>query len=206
MKTILLIDGENFKNYIKHSLDTEKRDIIWNEYNFKSLFDLVLEGYDVIKVIFYFAKLKKHEETEKKSFKLIEDQRFLKTHLEKQGFEVVFAGRVRGYKEKGFLGKKILVFKEKGVDVRIGVDMVSFSCDKLFDQIILCSSDSDLQPAISESKKRGSKIIYLGFENNPNRGISYNSNKTILIRNSEVEKFLSLQPELNLESETKSSI
>ena len=40
MKTILLIDGENFKNYVKYSLDKEKRDIIWNEYNFKGLFDL----------------------------------------------------------------------------------------------------------------------------------------------------------------------
>lgn len=200
MKTILLVDGENFRNYIRYSLGREKGDIIWNEYNFKDLFNLVLEGYDINKVVFYFAKLKKHKETEEKSLRLIEEQRLLKTHLEKQGFDVIFAGRVRGQEEKGFLGKKILVFKEKGVDVRIGVDMVSFSCDKLFEQIILGSSDSDLQPAISESKRRGSKIIYLGFENNPNKGISFNSDKTILIRNSEVEKFLNLQHGLDLES------
>ncbi len=132
MKTILLIDGENFKNYLKYSLGKNKKDIVWNEYDFKGLFDLVLEGYKIDKVIFYFAKLKKHEKTEEKSIKLIEDQRLLKTHLERQGFGVIFAGRVRGYEEPGFLGKKVLVFKEKGVDVRIGVDMVSFSCDKLF--------------------------------------------------------------------------
>ncbi len=190
MNTILLIDGENFKNYVKYSIDESKRDIIWNKFDFKGLFDLVLDGYDINKVVFYFAKLKKHEKTEKKSIKLIEDQRLLKTHLENQGFNVVFAGRVRGYEEKGFLGKRILVFKEKGVDVRIGVDMVSFSCDKLFGQIILGSSDSDLQPAIDESKKRGVKVVYLGFENRQNKGISYNTHKTILIRNSEVEKFL----------------
>ena len=68
--------------------------------------------------------------------------------------------------------------------------MVSFSCDKLFDQIILGSSDSDLQPAIDESKRRGTYITYLGFENGPNKGISYNSNKTILIRDSEIKKFI----------------
>jgi len=189
MNTILLIDGENFKNYVKYSVDESKRDIVWNKFNFKGLFDLVLDGYKIDRVIFYFAKLKKHKKTEKKSAKLIEDQRILKTHLENQGFEVVFAGRVRGYEEDGFWGKKILVFKEKGVDVRIGVDMVSFSCDKVFDQIILGSSDSDLQPAIDESKNRGIKIVYLGFENGPNKGISYNAHRTILIRNSEVEKF-----------------
>ena len=190
MDSILLIDGENFKNYVKYSLDEGKRGIVWHKFDFKGLFDLVLDGYKIDRVIFYFAKLKKHEKTEKKSLKLIEDQRLLKTHLENQGFKVVFAGRVRGYEEDGFFGKKILVFKEKGVDVRIGVDMVSFSCDKLSNQIILGSSDSDLQPAIDESKKRGTKIVYLGFENGPNKGISYNTHKTILIRNSEVEKFL----------------
>jgi len=188
MKTILLIDGENFKNYIKHLLN--EKSIDWNKYNFKGLFDLVLNGYKINKIIFYFAKLKKHNKTQKKSVELIEKQRSLKTYLEKQGFEVIFAGSVRGYEETSFLGKKILVFKEKGVDVRIGVDMVSFSFDKLFNQIILGSSDSDLQPAINESKKREIRITYLGFENKPNRGISYNSHKTILIRNSEVKKFL----------------
>lgn len=88
------------------------------------------------------------------------------------------------------MGKKILVFKEKGVDVKIGVDMVSFACDKKFNQIILGSSDSDLQPAIDESKRREMKIIYLGFEENPNKGISYNTHKSILIRNPELKKFL----------------
>lgn len=192
MKTVLLIDGENFKNYLKFSLE-QKDDVVWHKYDFRGLFNLVLDGYDIDQIIFYFAKLKLHEDTKEKSLKLIEEQRLLKTHLEKQGFKVVFAGRVRGYEENGFLGKKILVFKEKGVDVKIGVDMVSFSCDKLFNQIILGSSDSDLQPAINESKKRDSKIIYLGFENNPNRGISFNSDKTILIRNSEIRRFLSNQ-------------
>jgi len=190
MKTILLVDGENFKNYLKYSLGENERKVIWHKYDFKALFNLVLDDYKIDKVIFYFAKLKKHKETENKSIKLIENQRLLKTHLEKYGFEVIFAGRVRGQEGKSFLGRKIFVFKEKGVDVKIGVDMVSFSCDKLFDQIILASSDSDLQPAINESKKRGIKITYLGFEQRPNKGISYNSNKTILIRNSEVKKFL----------------
>ncbi|MCX6713442.1 MAG: NYN domain-containing protein, partial [Candidatus Vogelbacteria bacterium] len=110
-------------------------------------------------------------------------------HLEKQGFEVVMAGRVRGHYQDGILGKKILVFKEKGVDVRIAVDMVSWTCDGQVDQIILASSDSDLQPAIDEVKKRKATCIYLGFETAPNKGISYNTNKTILIRDSEVLAF-----------------
>ncbi|MEK7182142.1 MAG: NYN domain-containing protein [Patescibacteria group bacterium] len=193
MKTVLLIDGENFIKKAEDSLN--KKDIIWHQFDFKGLFNLVLNGYNISKVVFYFAKLKEHKDTKEKSKELIEKQRLLKTHLEKQEFEVIFSGRVRGFQEIGFLGKKSLIFKEKGVDVRIGVDMVSFSCDKLFDQIILGSSDSDLQPAINNVKKRNITVVYLGFEENQNKGISYNSNKTILIRNSEIIKFLNLKNE-----------
>jgi uncharacterized LabA/DUF88 family protein len=31
--------------------------------------------------------------------------------------------------EEGQNGKKVLVFKEKGVDVKIAVDMISLACD-----------------------------------------------------------------------------
>jgi uncharacterized LabA/DUF88 family protein len=67
--------------------------------------------------------------------------------------------------------------------------MVSVACDKKADEVILGSSDSDLQPAVSEAKSRGVSCIYLGFESRPNRGLSYTTNRTILIRNSEVLEF-----------------
>lgn len=51
------------------------------------------------------------------------------------------------------LWKKIPIFREKGVDVKITVDMVSWACDKKVNTVMLASSDSDLQPAITEIKK-----------------------------------------------------
>jgi uncharacterized LabA/DUF88 family protein len=98
--------------------------------------------------------------------------------------------------EDGRDGKPILVFKEKGVDVKIAVDMVSLSCDKKVREIILASSDSDLQPAIKEVRDRKVNCVYLGFEAQPNKGISYSSNRTILIRNSELFEFRGVQPTL----------
>jgi uncharacterized LabA/DUF88 family protein len=127
---------------------------------------------------------------------LIEEQRLLKTHLEAQGFEVILSGRVRGQMEIGRDGKSILIFKEKGVDVKIAVDMVSLSCDKKVKEIVLGSSDSDLQPVIKEVRDRKVSCIYLGFEAQPNKGISYTSNRTILIRNSELFEFERVQPKL----------
>lgn len=95
---------------------------------------------------------------------------------------------MRGQQE-GNLPNSLIVFREKGVDVRIGVDMVSSACDKMSSTIILGSSDSDLQPAIQEATKRGMECIYLGFETNPNKGLTYTCKRTILIRDSEVLEF-----------------
>jgi uncharacterized LabA/DUF88 family protein len=190
MKTVLLVDGENFKGKLKSSLkDVGHGRVAWNTYDFKGLFNTVLNGLNVDHIIFYFAHIKEHKDSREKSKKLIEEQRLLKNHLEQSGFEVVLSGRVRGQWEEGLDGKKTLVFKEKGVDVKIAVDMVTYACDRVVTTIILGSSDSDLQPAIQEVQKRAITCIYLGFENQPNKGLTYTTNRTILIRNSELLQF-----------------
>jgi uncharacterized LabA/DUF88 family protein len=189
MATVLFIDGENFKGKIKSVFyDAKKEKPIWHEYNFKGLLDKVLKDIPIAHKVFYFARVKEHPESKEKSLELIEEQRLLKTHLEKNGFEVILSGRVRGQMEQ-VGGKRVLVFKEKGVDVKIAVDMVVTACDKVASEIILASSDSDLQPAIKETIQRGVNCIYLGFESQPNKGISYTTSRTILIRNSEVVEF-----------------
>lgn len=202
MSTVLFIDGENFKKKIRDVLVSEKiikegGEIKWTKFNFKKLFNEILQKIDTSRRIFYFAKIKKHPATVKKSEELIEIMRRLKTYLEsqEQGFEVIMAGNVRGHLTEKIVqnkitllfGKKeVVVFKEKGVDVRIAVDMVSMSCDNSLQTAILASSDSDLQPAIKEAVKRNKTCIYVGFENSPNKGIMFTANRTILIRNSGV--------------------
>lgn len=190
MPQIFFIDGENFLKKLEEVFKDNKISVSdWRKFDFNGLFNKVLEGTKIDRRIFYFAKLVAHPDTEKKSKELIEKRRLLKTHLEskEQNFEIVIAGRVRGQYE----GKRVLVFKEKGVDVRIAVDMVSFACDKKLKTAILASSDSDLQPAIKELRNRKMEVIYLGFENSPNKGITFTTNKTILIRNSEILSYYS---------------
>jgi len=197
MQTVLLVDGENFKGKIKTIFkEAGKERPIWYEYDFKGLLDKVLDGLKIDRKVFYFARVKEHEDSKEKSKQLIEEQRLLKTHLEKLGFEVILSGRVRGQWENEQGGKKVLVFKEKGVDVRVAVDMVSLACDKKAKEIILGSSDSDLQPAIKEVRDRNISCVYLGFEAQPNKGLSYTTNRTLLIRNSELFGFEKVQETL----------
>jgi len=110
--------------------------------------------------------------------------------LESQDFEFIFGGRVRGNIKILKRGKKFVSFREKGVDVRMAVDMVGMAYRKELKTVILASSDSDLQPAVRELKGIDVECIYLGFEIEPNKGLSYTTDRTILIRNSEVLKFL----------------
>ena len=184
--TILAIDGENFKGKIEDVFEASGiTRPAWHEYDYYGLVAKVLAGIPIDRRLFYFARIKEHTETRDKSRQLIGEQRLLKTSLERQGFEVVLSGRVRG-QEQVISGKKVIVFREKGVDVRIAVDMVSWTCDRLAERIVLGSSDSDLQPAIAEVRKRGGEVVYLGFEDQPNKGLTYTTNRSILIRNAEV--------------------
>lgn len=191
MENILFIDGRNFISKIESVFDSNnKKDIDLSIYNFSGLLNKALSEIKIDKKIFYISRLIKYEETKEKSEELIKKQRNLKNNLEKQGFKVIFAGRVRANMGRCSKGHETLVFREKGVDVRIAVDMITFACDKRLNTAIIASSDSDLQPAIRELEKRGVERIYLGFENSPNKGLTFTTNRTILIRNSEVLEFL----------------
>ena len=183
-KCILFIDGENFLHKVREVFKTESIDknaIDLAKIDLNKLLADPLKGFKIKRKIFYVSRLHSHPETKKKSEELIKFQRSLRNSLVNQGFEFVIAGNVRAQK----VGNSIF-FREKGVDVKIAVDLVSLSAKKVLDCAILCSSDSDLQPAVAELRDRKVEVVYLGFEANPNKGLSYTTNRTILLRNPEV--------------------
>lgn len=186
----LLIDGENFRKKIEVSLadlkKVSKYDVDLNFLDFDRLFNEVLKDYQINIKRFYSAKLhpSKNPLLLNKSYKLIRRQRNLQTKLSKLGYEFITAGHVR----ENIGTNNHSDFKEKGVDVKIAVDLVTMACDKTINTAILCSSDSDLQPAVKEAKNRGIDIIYLGFEINPNIGLTKTTTRTVLFRNVEIQE------------------
>lgn len=170
---ILFVDGENLLHKIKDTDNKVDLSII----DLNGLLSQVISEYKVTRKVFYASKLRFHPDFRKKSEELIKFQRKLRNNLVKQGYEFTVAGNVRAQK----LGNNT-VFREKGVDVKIAVDMVALACDKKLDVALLCSSDSDLQPAITEVKNRGVKVVYIGFENSPNKGLIYTTDETVLLK------------------------
>lgn len=186
--TILFIDGENFIFKLEQVLKRKKinlKEFDLSSARFDNLFAKVLQGLHIEKKVFYIAKLHVHKDDTEKSNELIEVQKKLSDTLTKQGFEIMVAGNVRAQTVRVKKETKI-VFREKGVDVQIAVDLVSIAADKGMQTAVLCSSDSDLQPAVKEVKKRGVEMIYLGFQMQPNKGLSYTSDRSILIKNEDI--------------------
>ncbi|PIS22873.1 hypothetical protein COT49_03135 [candidate division WWE3 bacterium CG08_land_8_20_14_0_20_40_13] len=187
---VLFIDGENFLHKLEEVLKIQNTSEGREGLALVDLTKLLkdpLKGLNVIRKIFYASKVRYNKETSKKSIELISFQRKLRNNLVKHGFEFIIAGNVRAQKIDGQI-----IFREKGVDVKIAVDLVALACDRKLATAIICSSDSDLQPAVSELKGRKVKTIYLGFEASPNKGLSYTTDRTILIRNHEVLEAVNL--------------
>lgn len=188
MEDIVFIDGENTKGRIKEVFIKHKQILPpWDKYDFKGLFD---ESFRInpIKVRKFFrAHPKPHPDIREESESLLTSYRNLGGHLSRQGFEVIKAGVLRAdYRNERDKRPK---YREKGVDVSLAVSMVVMACDNKLNSAYLVASDSDYQPAVSEMKARGKKVVYVGFEVNPNLGLIAKTNDRIIISDIDVLRF-----------------
>ena len=87
-----------------------------------------------------------------------------------------FAVRRGILKFRGFKPKKIPVkseslsdddfypdFEQKGVDMRLGIDIATFSISKAVDRVILVSGDTDCVPAMKYGRIAGLQIVIVHF-------------------------------------------
>jgi uncharacterized LabA/DUF88 family protein len=51
------------------------------------------------------------------------------------------------------------VFEQKGVDMRIGLDIAAYTDNKAVDRIILISADTDCVPALKYGRRSGLQIV-----------------------------------------------
>ncbi|HSX31645.1 MAG TPA: NYN domain-containing protein [Candidatus Saccharimonadales bacterium] len=191
-KTVLFIDGENFQKKVQQAFKAQR--LAWDDRRFgnldlQALVAAAMPDVTIDSIRYYVAKLHVYPETREKSEELVALQRALKTNLEKQKVEFVMSGNVRLFK----VNDDQLVFKEKGVDVRLAVDAVGMAADKKLKTAIICSSDSDMQPVVEELRRRKVRTVYLGFQVQPNRGLIFTCDETVLWRNNELAQHMPKQ-------------
>jgi len=175
---IIYLDGENvvhqLMDVLRRTGHLQTRDDMLKV----NLVELIRElvGHPAeFKVKYYTTTLKlvkTDEDLEKRSGDMIAWTALWTNHLAEQGIEVIKAGKLMARdgivcKNCGFQQP---VFREKGVDVRLAVDLVVDS--ETEKTLVVWSSDADLLPAIQVVKSRGARVKNLTHKDSLNWGLA----------------------------------
>lgn len=170
------IDGSNFYGYLK---DREIAFPKGTKFDFKEFVNfLVGDKREIVSKRYYTGVFRNFNGTDK-SENLVRGQQKFFSNLKNDGF-IIKRGRIMPTDG---------VYKEKGTDVKIAVDLIVGAVDNLYDTAILVSSDTDLIPAIRYVKYKGKKIEYVGFAHAPSLGIQKYTNLSRLLLPDDIEKF-----------------
>lgn len=178
-RAAVFIDGSNFYFKMKTLLEG-KTDFIHYHYSelIKSLIDrgerLTYTGY-YVGVVRDTKKVKDHD----KAQLLVQNQQKLFEQLRHQKIDIV----------KGYLLERDGVFYEKGVDVRLALDIVTMAQERQYDVAYVISSDTDMIPAVSRAIKYKREVVHVGFEHEPSVALIRYASRYRVITRKEAEKF-----------------
>jgi len=136
----------------------------------------------------YYVGVVRAKGEDDRAKKMQEGQVRLFNHLcsKSEGFNV----------QRGYLMKNDGTFHEKGVDVKMAVDLLVGAYENLYDTAILISSDTDLIPAIQKVKNLGKNVEYIGFAHKPSYGLQKHATLSRLLIDEELRKFETERPNL----------
>lgn len=190
-RAIIFIDGNNF--YYKMKEMTSGMPEILKLLDFQySLFskNLVKEN-ELIEIRYYIGAVRRQPNGDKnRSEKLYSDQQKLIGKLQQQNISVVLGNLIQ-HPDK--------TFHEKGVDVRIAVEMIRFARENKYDIAYLLSSDTDLVPAVEEVRSFNKEVTYTGIAKGQSFGLTKVSNNTILLRKEDFLPYIPLVHEMKLQ-------
>lgn len=156
-RVAIYIDGGNTYRKLKDfGLPEEGK-----RFDFGAFAKHLLAGRELVSKRYYVGQVRNTDRTAKSEELVRKQQMFLET-LRAAGFDIKLgkimydAGRIR----------------EKGVDVKLAIDMVIGASDNLYDTAIVVSSDTDLIPALKYSVNGKKKNVeYIGFAGSPSYGM-----------------------------------
>ena len=184
IKIAVYIDGGNLYYKFKDSEINIKNSINFDYYGFCKY---LARDREITSLRYYVGVVKVKGDRNKKGMQLRKSQIKLFNNL-KRNFII----------KKGHLMQNNGKYHEKGVDVKIAVDLLVGAYENYYDEAVLISSDTDLVPAIGKVKSLGKKVEYIGFAHQPSYGVMKNANTTRLLIKEDIEKFLKQKKESEL--------
>ncbi|MDO8664726.1 MAG: NYN domain-containing protein [Candidatus Liptonbacteria bacterium] len=177
-RALVFIDGNNFYFKLKDMISSKTEVFKLLDFNYSSFSKNLVRDNNFIEARYYVGAIKRQNGANKnKSEKLYANQQKLIAKLQQQNIPVILGNLIQ-HPDK--------TFHEKGVDVKIAVEMIRFAREDKYDIAYLISSDTDLVPAVEEIKSFNKQICYVAFPKGQSFGLTKVSNKTILLREEDI--------------------
>lgn len=154
MRCLIFIDGNNFYSGAKKLINDNSISLLQFDYAKFGNF-LCKDDNTCVEIRYYIGAVSRCGD--KKSEDMYANQQRLIALLQRYNIPVTLGTIIR-HPDK--------TFHEKGVDVRIAVEMIRLARIDKYDKAILISSDTDLVPAVEEVRSLGKQVLYVGFPHN----------------------------------------
>lgn len=163
VEMIVYIDGENVIHQLVGVLQKNKKNTTRDavlKFPVRKLLENILHTKD-FEIRYYTTALRLLRTDpilEKRSRNMMKWSEKWANNLTSQNISIIKAGKlkVREGEVCPRCGYNEVIFREKGVDVRLAVDMVVDSTEEK--QLVLWSSDADLLPAVQIAKHNGARV------------------------------------------------
>src|SRR3989338_4030646 len=181
-RAVIFIDGNNFYFRLKDLTASMPGKVRLLDFNYHS-FALWLARENTLVEIRYYLGAIKRQLGNSKSEELYANQQKLFANLQRQNI-VLRLGQLIRHDDKSF--------HEKGVDVRLAVEMIRFARENTYDIAYLLSSDTDLVAAVEEVQSFGKKVQYVGATKHQSFGLTKVAGDVRILRPEDIKPFLSL--------------
>jgi len=155
-RAVIYIDGRN----TYHAFENREIDAV--SFNYRGWLERVVQKRDIVEIKYYGAKFPPEIDLEKHN----RDDAFFQ-HLTHKQQITVLEGRFRYNRtDDGKPDFSNLGVQEKGVDVRLAVDLVVDAVFNRYDDAYIVSSDTDLIPAVQQAKRAVAgrvRVFRIGF-------------------------------------------
>jgi uncharacterized LabA/DUF88 family protein len=195
----IYIDRENFRKGLENTLregGVLKKNQQLKKYRVRDLLRDVLNA-DELQIAYYASRVKlpkgyrPNQKIVDAAEKIKEESRVWLADIVGQNIGLVKAGNLKIKQSKPCYNchKKQETLQEKGVDVRLSVDMLEDVYDKKLSPVGLFSSDTDLCPVLHTAAAKQIKVVYICFANGLNRAVAAVAHETVAISTDKVKQY-----------------
>jgi len=195
-KVAILIDGEWFRRGLSESLDAKLKHGVTADVMYRNAMLSIASDEEIFRIFYYdcppyegketnpidqshidFASQPKHK-SRTRFIRELKGMNHIAVRLgtaKKRGWTLTDGYINRAIQTQQFgkppippLASDVFVnLEQKGVDMRIGIDVATLSLKKIVDRIILISGDTDMIPAMKLARREGVQVVLIEIAQSP---------------------------------------